>query len=141
MNGIEIRLANLEDQSLIEAVPAGVFDYDIKPPRTREFLEDERHHLVLAVTDGKIVGMASAFHYVHPDKEPSLFINEVGVLSTFHNRGIGRTMVKTLHEHARVLGCEEVWIATERSNTPARRAYAAAGGKEDDEDVVGINFE
>ena len=31
MNGIEIRLANLEDQSLIEAVPAGVFDYDIKP--------------------------------------------------------------------------------------------------------------
>lgn len=41
---------------------------------------------------------------------------------------------------AQVLGCNEAWGGTERTNTPARRLYAAAGGKEEPEDVLIVSF-
>lgn len=137
---ITLKLATLEDLPILEGVEEGVFDYPIKPARAKEFLNDARHHLVLALDQNKIVGMASAFHYVHPDKEPALFINEVGVLAAYQNQGIGRSLVRRLHEHAGQLGCQEVWLATERSNSAARQAFTAAGGVEDEEAVVLITF-
>lgn len=137
---IELKLATLADLPSIERVEEGVFDYAVKPDRAREFLDDPRHHLMLAFCKGHIVGMASGFHYVHPDKEPTLFINEVGVLERYQNQGIARAMVSALCQHGRLLGCEEIWIATEYSNGAARRAFTAAGGIEDTEPVVLINF-
>jgi hypothetical protein len=49
------------------------------PVLTPQFLSDPRHHLAVAIDEGWVVGMASAVHYVHPDKAPQLFINEVAV--------------------------------------------------------------
>jgi ribosomal protein S18 acetylase RimI-like enzyme len=140
MDNIEIKLATIEDLSSIEQVEDGLFDYAIKPDRTKEFLNDSRHHLILAYFKDNIVGMASAFHYVHPDKDLALFMNEVGVLKKYQNRGIGRAMVRLLYEHAKVIGCKEVWVATKSSNTAARKAFTAAGGVEDNEPVVLITF-
>ena len=61
-----------------------------RSPWTAEFLADSRHHLAVAVDEGRVVGMASAVHYVHPDKPPELWINEVGVAPTHRGLGIGR---------------------------------------------------
>lgn len=140
LDDIEIKLATIEDLPAIEQVEDGLFDYSVKSDRTKEFLNDSRHHLILAYLEGRIVGMASAFHYVHPDKDPALFMNEVGVLMEYQNHGIGRAMVKQLYEHSKVLGCDEVWVATESSNTAARKAFTAAGGVEDKGPVVLITF-
>lgn len=140
MVDLEIKLASIEDLPAIEKVEAGLFDYAVKPERAREFLNDARHHLVLASHKHRIVGMASAIHYVHPDKDPALFITEVGVLEAYRNHGIGRTLVRKMWAHGRSLGCHEIWMATEHSNIPARKAYVAAGGVEDKEPVVLITF-
>lgn len=140
LNDIEIKLASIEDLPAIEKVGDRLFDYSIKLDRAKEFFNDSRHHLVLAYFKGNIIGMASAFQYVHPDKDPALFMNEVGVLKEFQNQGIGRTIVRYLYEYAKELGCEEVWVATESSNIAARKAFTAAGGVEDKEPVVLINF-
>ena len=140
LKNIEIKLATIEDLFAIEQVGDKLFDYAIKLDRAKEFLNDPRHHLVLAYYKGKIIGMASAFHYVHPDKDPALFMNEVGVIEQYQNKGIGRTIVKYLNEHAKKLGCGEVWVATESSNIAARKSFVAAGGVEDKEPIVLINF-
>ncbi len=140
MNLIDYHLATIDDlQAIIDTEP-GLFDHEIKPERTREFLNDPRHHLVLAREHDRIVGIASALHYVHPDKDPWFFINEVGVLEAFQNQGIARNMVRLLYDHAKSLGCVEVWVATEHSNVAARKAFTAAGGIEHPEPVVLINF-
>ncbi|NOX99072.1 MAG: GNAT family N-acetyltransferase [Verrucomicrobia bacterium] len=138
---IEYRLAGLEDIPELERQGQELFDYPVKPNRAAEFISDERHHLMLAYVEKSLVGMVSAFHYVHPDKDASLYINEVSVLDSYQNKGIGRKLMQLICSHARSLGCVEAWVATKISNISARRAFIAAGGREDDEGFVSITFE
>ena len=140
-NNIEIRLATIDDLNAIEKVGDALFDHPIKRNRAIEFFNDSRHHLFLAFDGTEVVGMASGFHYVHPDKDPELFMNEVGVLEAYQNQGIGRTLVKHLWKHARELGCQEAWIGTEKSNIAAQKCYAGAGGEPDVEPFIIFEFE
>ncbi|RKN83191.1 GNAT family N-acetyltransferase [Ulvibacterium marinum] len=137
---ITIRLATIEDLPALQSVGERLFDYPIKPNRTIEFLKDKRHHLVLAYHRDVVVGMASGLHYVHPDKDPELFVNEVSVLDEFQRRGIGRKLVRFLVEYGKELGCKEAWVATEKSNIAAQKAYLAAGGILEDDPFVLIEF-
>ena len=125
---LEIRLLGRDDAPVLDHVAAGVFDHPVDPARTREFLDDARHHLAVAVEDGCVVGMASAVHYVHPDKAPQLFVNEVAVAPTHQSRGIARQLFALMLAHGRALGCTEAWVGTEETNTHARRLYAGADG-------------
>jgi ribosomal protein S18 acetylase RimI-like enzyme len=125
-----IRVLGRDDAPVLERVAAEVFDNAIDPTLAAEFLGDPRHHLTVAITDGVVVGMASAVHYVHPDKPPELWVNEVGVAPSHRRRGIGQRLMHALFERARELGCAEAWVGTEATNTAARKLYAAVGGKE-----------
>jgi ribosomal protein S18 acetylase RimI-like enzyme len=137
---VKIRLANSWDLPALERMGDRLFDHPVKPERAREFLTDPRHHLFLAFHGEEIVGFASAFHYLHPDKDPILFVNEVEVLEQFRCQGIARRLVRELVAHGKSLGCEEAWIATTGDNLPARRAFTAAGGRETDDSVVLIEY-
>ena len=130
-----IRLLDSTDGAVLDRVAPDVFDGPIQTPWTAEFLADERHHLAVAVADDLVVGIASAVHYIHPDKPPELWINEVGVAATYRERGIGTALLDALFDHSRALGCAEAWVLTEEDNTAARRLYARAGGTEEERPV------
>ena len=138
---IEIRLATIDDLAAIEKVGDSLFDNPIKRNRAIEFFDDGRHHLILAFSHDEVVGMASGFHYVHPDKDPELFMNEVGVVEAYQNQGIGRALVKALWNYAQSIGCKEAWIGTEKSNIAAQNCYRAAGGEPDDEPFILFEFD
>ena len=127
---LEIRLLTSSDADVLANVAPDVFDGEVDNRWTAEFLGDERHHLVVALDNGCVVGMASAVHYVHPDKAPELWVNEVGVAESHQGQGIGRRLLEALFAHGRALGCTEAWVLTEDSNAPARSLYARAGGVE-----------
>jgi len=127
---MEFRLATPPDAAALASSAADVFDDPVDPALTAEFLGDPRHHLAIAIDDGRIVGMASGVHYVHPDKASELWVNEVGVAPEYRGRGIGRRVLAVLLDHGRALGCGEAWLLTDDDNTAARRMYAAAGGRE-----------
>ena len=115
---------------MLHDVAPDVFDNAIDPRWTAEFFGDPRHHLAVAIDASRVVGMASAVHYVHPDKPPQLWINEVGVAPTHQGRGIGRHLIDTLLGHARTLGCTEAWVLTDDAeNRAAHALYASAGGR------------
>jgi aminoglycoside 6'-N-acetyltransferase I len=118
------------DARVLDRVAPGVFDNAIDERWASEFLADPRHHMAVALIDGEVVGMASAVHYLHPDKPPELWINEVGVAPSHQSRGIGRQLLQALFARGRELGCEEAWLGTEPGNIAARRMYAAIGGQE-----------
>lgn len=128
---IVVKLLGPGDAGVLERVAPGVFDHDVDPNLAAEFVADPRHHLAVALDGGRVVGMASALHYVHPDKPPELWINEVGVAESHWRRGIGRRLLGTLLARGRELGCSQAWVATDEGNTAARRLYAAAGGVEE----------
>ena len=127
---MEFRLADPRDAGTLLAAADDVFDHPVDSALTAEFLSDPRHHLAIALDEGRIVGMASGVHYVHPDKAPELWVNEVGVAASYRGRGVGRRVLGVLLDHGRALGCREAWLLTDDANAAARRMYAAAGGRE-----------
>ena len=137
---VDIRLLGRDDASVLNRRAEGVFDKPISPELAAEFLGDSRHHIVVGIEDGIVVGMATGVHYVHPDKPAQLFINEVGVSSSHRRQGIGRKMVERLVRHAAELGCTEAWVLTDRGNAAATRLYESAGAKAPPDDCVMYTF-
>ncbi len=136
---IKVRLLIPGDALTLTRVAPDVFDHSIDPELSAEFAADPRHHLAVALDDGTVVGMASAVHYVHPDKPPELWISEVGVAPPYQRTGIGRRLMKALFDLGRELGCREAWVATEPDNEAANGLYAAVGGEH--EPCVVYSFE
>lgn len=126
--GVQVRILGSGELAVLDRIADGVFDDPVQERWARAFLEDARHHLAVAIVDGVVVGMASAVDYVHPDKAPQLWINEVGVAPAYQRRGIGRLLLDALLALGRALGCTEAWLGTEEDNFPARRLYESAGG-------------
>lgn len=125
---IDIRVLGAGDDDVLRHVADGVFDHAIDPQLAAEFLSDPRHHLIVAIDDGLVVGMVTALDYIHPDKPRQLWINEVGVAATHHRQGIGRQLMAAMLAHGRRIGCVEGWLGTEPDNAAARALYVAAGG-------------
>lgn len=120
---IEVRLLGREDRDVLGKLAADVFDHAIDPHWAAEFFNDPRHHIVVALDAGLVVGMVTSFHYVHPDKAPQMFINELGVAPSHRRRGIARRLMGAMLRHARTLGCTEAWVGTENENVEARGLY------------------
>ena len=139
---VTIRMLGPDDGAMLQNVAADVFDNPVDARWSAEFLADPRHHLAIALDEesGQVVGMATGVHYVHPDKPPELWVNEVGVAPPYQGRGVGRRMLAALLAHARTLGCREAWVLTSYGNTAAWHMYAAAGGVEEDEAALMITF-
>lgn len=83
--------------------------------------------MAVALEDERIVGFASAVHYLHPDKRPELWINEVGVAPTHRRQGLARRLLRALFRRGRELGCFQAWVLTERENAPAQALYVSTG--------------
>ena len=138
---VEIRTLHTGDEGVLEHVAPAVFDRPIDPDAARGFLADPRHHLVVAVENGRVIGFASGVHYLHPDKpRPELWINEIAVAPAARSRGVGRVLLDALLEIGRSRGCSEVWTLTERENRPAVALYAARGGVESHPGTVMFSF-
>ena len=116
---VVVRLLEDGDQDLLGRVAPEVFDLGVDPLLADAFLRDPRHHLVGALADDRLVGFVSALEYWHPDKPRELWINEVGVAPTWQHRGVGTQLLQKTLEHARALGCVNVWVLTEPDNTRA----------------------
>ncbi len=131
-----LRIATPDDKALFDHIAEDVFDGAIQPERLQENLNDRRHHLAIALSNGLIVGMASGIHYTQPDKAPQFFIDELGVSPRYQRQGIGRRLMQLLFELARGLGCEEAWVATEEDNLPARSLYANLPNSQESRAVI-----
>src|SRR5215831_12462565 len=113
---IQVRLLRGDESRVLTRIAPGVFDHDLNARSTVEFFADKRHHLAVALDGNLVVGMASAVHYVHPDKPPQLWINEVSVAETHRERGLGKRLLQCLIELAESLSCTEAWVLTDRAN-------------------------
>ncbi len=138
---MEIKILGPGDGAALDAINPDVFDDVLDPRAAAEFLNDPRHHLVVAIDRGEVVGFASAVHYVHPDKPaPELWINEVGVATSHRGRGVAKAILQRLLEVAREVGCVEAWVLTERTNDAALRLYKSSGGIEASGEQVMFTF-
>jgi ribosomal protein S18 acetylase RimI-like enzyme len=135
--GIEVKVLQPGDARILSNVAAEVFDNPIDPQLTREFLADPRHHIAVAIDNGQVVGFASGVHYVHPDKPPEMWINEVGVAPTHRRRGLAKAVLQSLLQIARERNCSSAWVLTDQTNEAAIALYESAGGTEGADGDIG----
>ena len=136
----QITILGPGDQATLRDLLPEVFDLPLRGDLVREFLGDPRHHLAVAVDQGHVVGFASAVHYIHPDKDAELWINEVGVAPAHRRLGLGKALLRALFRLGRDLGCREAWVLTERDNDDARGLYESLGGVEPPIETVMFSF-
>jgi len=137
---VTIKVLGTGDEGVLASVAPGVFDHEVLPNLTRAFLEDRRHHLVVAVDNGRVIGFVSAVDSLHPDKEPELWINEVGVAPTHRGQGLAKRLLQAMFDLGREIGCREAWVLTERSHTAAMRLYGSLGGTDAPQDQVMFTY-
>jgi ribosomal protein S18 acetylase RimI-like enzyme len=138
---LQVKLLKPQEFDVLLHVAEGVFDDPIVESSAREFLNDPRHRLVVAIDDGTVVGFVSAVIYIHPDKSaPELWINEVGVAPTHQGQGIGKRLMQKTLGVAKEAGCTEAWVLTDRDNNAAMALYKSTGGIEAEKDAVMFTF-
>ncbi|MGE0352329.1 MAG: N-acetyltransferase family protein [Gemmatimonadales bacterium] len=135
-----IRMLGQGDETILTRVAPDVFDHPVDPGRTGEFLRDPRHHLAVALDDDLVVGFASAVDYVHPDKQPELWINEVGVAPDYRRQGIGAALLRAVLEAGRARGCRQAWVLTSPGNAAAVDLYRSVGGEPSPEPAILLEF-
>ena len=119
----DYRVLDASERHLLDKIAPDVFDGPIDYAQLEAFIADPRHFMILAVRGDTVIGMLSAVEYLHPDKAPQMWINEVGVAPGHRRRGIGRRLVELMLNIARTRGCTGAWLGTEPDNTAARRCY------------------
>lgn len=125
---VSIEILDSTNVYLLNECTHDVFDYAIDSRQLTAFIEDPRHMMTIAVENETVVGMASGVECFHPDKQPHLFINEVGVAPTHRRQGIGRELVIALIEFARERGCTCAWLGTDSDNVAGQACFGSVPG-------------
>jgi ribosomal protein S18 acetylase RimI-like enzyme len=136
METITIRQIGPEALADLLAVEDGLFDNPIDATQAEAFLSRDDNVLFFAFDGTRAVGMGTGSILLHPDKKPSLFINEVGVCESHQRRGIGKAIVQALLDWARERGLDGIWLGTESDNDAARALYRSL----DAEEVSGVFY-
>ena len=133
---MRIEQAGPDDVDLV-MVAETLFDDAIDADTTRAFLDDDRHHLLIAFEGEAPAGFVSGVELLHPDKPgPEMFLYELGVDAGYRGRGIGRALVVALTDLAWERGCHAVWVLTDEANAAAMATYRAAGGRREPDSVM-----
>ncbi len=111
----KVRMAGPADAGLFASVAPDVFDGPVNHDKIGEYLNDPRLHIAIAIGDRQIVGMCSGVDYFHPDKDPELFINELGVAPSWQRQGIATDLVACLLDHGKRLGCAGAWVLADQT--------------------------
>lgn len=129
MAKIEIKRLGPGDASVLNRVAEEVFDAPINKKRLAAYLREPNHFLFVAVCDGEVIGQTRGMIHFQPDAKDELYIDNLGVTPAFRGQGVGRELVRALLKAGKAQGCAEAWVATERSNIPARALYESLRGK------------
>ena len=123
-----VRLLGPADAALLAGADPELFDRPVDARWSAAFLGDPRHHIVVAVIEGRVVGSATAVHHMHPDRAPTLHILEVAVAHAHQRRGVAKAMIDVLLAHGRSLGCTTARVGTESDNTAAATCRVSPSG-------------
>ena len=86
--------------------------------------------------DEALAGWVYGHELIHPDGERTMLLYALDVDEGFRRRGHGRALVSGFVDHARSIGCTEVWVLTDDANPAGLATYASAGGVREAQDSV-----
>lgn len=112
---------------LLDQVDPDVFDDEIQPVLLAAYVADERHALFVAIEDHRVIGHIRGNVHLQPDREPDLYIDNLGTAPSHQRRGVAASMMKAILAWGEAQGCTYAWVATETDNPGAIGFYGAQG--------------
>lgn len=133
MTGWSVRIADEPSQLVANS---HLFDRPVSEEGAAGFLRRPGHVLLLALSaDGRGIGFVSGVEMQHPDKDPEMFVYELGVDDAWRHRGVATALLRALGAEARRRGCAGMWTGTEKDNAAALATYEGLGAVVDDASV------
>ena len=108
------------------------FDIEQSIRNCRVLIADPAQYMLVARKEGTILGFvifSIRKTVMHPG--PSGLIDELVVSKNSQAMGIGKQLIQAVINKCQELGCCEVEVSTEKTNTRARRFYKTCGFEED----------
>lgn len=108
------------------------FDIEQSINNCEMLIKDPANYILIAKDKDRVFGMVNFTMrrtIMHP--LPSGLIDELVVTKDSRGSGIGKRLILAVIEKCRELGCCEVEVSTEKSNTEARAFYKSCGFGED----------
>jgi ribosomal protein S18 acetylase RimI-like enzyme len=121
---VRVEAANL---SVLERVDPDCFDEPVDLARASRCVASVDAILVVALSEGRVVGQCLAAIHRHPDKPTELYVDDLSVSEGLRRHGVGRKLVEAAIRHGRAEGAETLWVATEPENEVANEFYRALG--------------
>ncbi len=135
-------MKSTDDIEVRWAVPGDVFPVssisEFEPVSLQRFLEDPANVLIVALSEGRIVGLLRAHRLARYDgRGDEVLLNEIDVEPDWRRKGVATRLVSCLKGWARDERCSEIWIPTNASNAAAMRLYEKTGfTRTHDDDVI-----
>jgi len=103
----------------------------------RDFLEEDKNILILALEDHSPVGFALAYLLDRVDRNQTMILFYEIIVSPIHRRhGLGTKMVNELKRIGHDLNVMKIWVLTNKSNTAAVGLYESTGARQAGDDDV-----
>lgn len=122
---VEIIQLNESNMDILSHFDEDIFDEKIDPHRLTALVKEQNHIMLVAIIEGVVIGQVLAIIHRHPDKPTELYIDNLAVSETVQRRGIATRLLQELFIIGVKKGCEEVWVATESNNEPAKKFYSS----------------
>jgi phosphinothricin acetyltransferase len=134
---LQIRRAEVADLEAIndiynEAVLTTTATFDTEPKTTAERLEwfqhhDQRHPVLVAVVDGKVVGWSSLTEYSPRRAYDNTTETSVYIKSEFRGQGIGRALQEAIIDEARCLKYHTLIARITAESNESMRLHVSCG--------------
>ncbi|MGQ9571731.1 MAG: GNAT family N-acetyltransferase [Dehalococcoidia bacterium] len=97
----------------------------------RQIAADPHQHLLVAETDGRIVGTAHLVVIPHLSRscKPSAVVENVVVDEAHRGKGVGAALMRAVEQVAREAGCYKLTLSTNLARSGAQRFYSRLGWK------------
>ena len=89
------------------------------------YFANQDNWICVAEDDGIVIAYLSI--EVHYEEENFIYLDDISVLDSYQNRGIGTALLKTAEQYADKLAITKLMLHVEKSNEAARRLYQRLG--------------
>jgi len=88
----------------------------------------QNSYMLVAKKDGKVIGFAQFYtRQTALNPKPCATLDELVVTKKYRRKGIGKLLIERVISECRKLGCCEVEVSTELTNTIAQKFYKDCG--------------
>jgi ribosomal protein S18 acetylase RimI-like enzyme len=108
------------------------FDIEQAVQNCRSLIRSPEQYVLVARKGDNVLGFVNfSTRKTMMHRALSALIDELVVSKNYRGLGIGKQLIQAVVDECRKLGCCEVEVSTEKSNTKARRFYRSRGFGED----------